>query len=386
MINRELGFYVCDGKEFSSKILAMLYSNQVNKPIEWIFNDRIFQSYDWTIEPQESLDQLYDRRARQLREKYDYIIISYSGGADSHNMLMSFVRQGLHVDEIIVNQFEKAGRKFIDLNPNNKLAKNAGAEHYLQTLPRLKELSSLIPKTTITIADLSDHIFDVMESAGDASWILSKREGINPAGATRFNYLHLAEVRKRFDKEKSICLILGIEKPRTVIYKGRLKIRFIDRAANQVTVAEHVTDYDNCTVEFFYWNPDSVPMLIKQGHVIKRYLTANPHMQQHWHSSTATFESFRLIHERVLRPLLYTTWNDNWWQADKAVLDWHSEFDSWFEHGYSDTNAVSVWKEGIKYVREQLPTFIKEGGDGFKVFYKIYDLGPVPGLLPIYSQ
>lgn len=386
MINRELGFYVCDGKEFSSKILAFLHSKQVNKPVEWLFNDRIFQSYDWTIEPEETLDQLYDRRARQLRERYNYLIISYSGGADSHNMLMSFVRQGLHVDEIVVNQFEKAGKKFIDLDPNNRSAKNAGAEHYLQTLPRLKELATLIPKTKITIADLSDHIFKSMEVAGDASWILSKREGINPAGATRFNYLHLAEVRKRFDKEKSICLIVGIEKPRTTIVNGRMVIRFIDRAANQVTVAEHIKEYENSTAEFFYWSPDCVPMMIKQGHVIKKYLGANPHLQQHWYGHSFTFKTFRLIHERILRSVLYTTWDNNWWQADKATLDWYSEFDSWFTDGYDDTRAVKVWKEGINYVQQNLTDFIKEDGDGLKTYYKTYDLGPVQGLLPEYSQ
>lgn len=270
MINKELGFYVCNGQEFSSKIRALLYSNEVNKPVDWLFNDRVFQSYDWTIEPSESLDELYDRRARQLRNQYDYLILSYSGGADSHNILMSFVRQGLHLDEILVNHFEKAAGKFVDLNPANTEAKNAGAEHYLQTIPRLKEIAPRIPKTKITLADMSDHLFDMMEGSGDASWILSRREGINPAGTTRFNYLHLTEVRKKFDKEKSICMVVGVEKPRTAITtNGDLVMRFVDRAANQLTVAEHLKDYTNSTAEFFYWSPNCVPMLIKQGHVIK---------------------------------------------------------------------------------------------------------------------
>ena len=103
MIDKKLGFYVCNGQEFSSKIRALLYSNEVNKPVEWMFNDRVFQSYDWTVEPIETLDELYDHRAKQLRSQYDYVILSYSGGADSHNILMSFVRQGLHIDEIITN-------------------------------------------------------------------------------------------------------------------------------------------------------------------------------------------------------------------------------------------------------------------------------------------
>ena len=386
MINRELGFYVCDGKEFTSKILACLHSNEVKKPVDWIFNDRVFNSYDWKIEPTETLDELYNRRARQLREKYDYVMISYSGGADSHNILMSFVRQGLHVDEIVVNHFEKAAKQFVDLNPNNMSAENAGAEHYFQTMPRLKEIHPLIPKTKITVADLSDHLFSFMEGAGDASWILSKREGINPAGATRFNYLHLAEVRKKFDRDTKICMIIGIEKPRTAIADGRLLMRFVDRAANQNTVAEHFKEYPNATAEFFYWSPDSVPMLIKQGHIIKKYLSANTHMQEHWYAPNINFEKVRLVHERILRTLIYTTWDNNWWQADKSTSDWYSEFDLWFSKGYSNTKAVNVWREGVEYVSTTLSDFVNDSGDGLRHFHKFYDLGPIPNLLPQFSK
>lgn len=384
MINRELGFYVCDGKEFSSKILALLHSKQVNKPADWIFNDRVFLSYDWTMEPEETLDQLYDRRARQLREKYDYIILSYSGGADSHNILMSFIRQNLRIDEIVVNYVGTAGKQYIDLDPNNTNAENAGAEHYLQTLPRLKEVQHLIPETKISIFDVSNHIFDFMEGVGDASWVLSKREGINPAGATRFNYLHLIDVRKRFDKEKSIGLVVGVEKPRVgIATDGRFIMRFTDRAANIITVAEHIKEYTNSTVEFFYWSPDAVPMMIKQGHVIKKYLIANPHMQPLWYVPNIKPETVRLVHERILRGLLYSTWNNDWWQADKAVSDWYSEFDKWFIDGHKGSRAVQVWQEGIDYVQTQLSDFVNDEKDGLKIFYKFYNLGPMgQGLSP----
>jgi hypothetical protein len=386
MINKKLGFYVCNGQEFSSKIKAFLYSNEVKKPVEWFFNDRVFKSYDWSVEPEETLDELYDRRAKQLRDEYDYVILSYSGGADSHNILMSFLRQGLHIDEILVNHFEKAAGKFVDLNPANKDAKNAGAEHYLQTIPRLKEIAPTIPKTKITLVDMSDHLFGMMENAGDASWVLTKREGINPAGATRFNYLHLGDVRKKFDKEKSICMIVGVEKPRLAIGRnGNLIVRFVDRAVNQQTVSEHLKDYTNSTAEFFYWSPDAVRMLIKQGHVVKKYLSANPMMQQHWFHENITFETVRLIHERILRTMIYSTWDESYWQADKSTSDWYSEFDLWFKEGYAGSKAVNVWKEGVDYVNNTLSNFVNEKGDGLIHFTKYYDLGPIPGLLDQYK-
>ena len=296
MINKALGYYVCNGIEFESKIQALFYSIKENKPVEWVFNDREFRMHNWTVEPQESLDALYDKRARELREKYDYVILSYSGGSDSHQILMSFIRQGLLIDEIIINTLEKGWVNHTWLDPKNTSSTNNGAEHYLQTIPRLKEVEHLIPRTKITICDLTDQVHDSLLSAGDASWVMTKREALNPIGITRFNYIHFNEVRKRFDKEKRIGIILGVEKPISGIQDGKFYIRFNDRSANMVTIIDHVKDYDNSTLEYFYWSPDAVPLLIKQGHVIRRWLEENPTMQYYWDIKTTTYKTARLYH------------------------------------------------------------------------------------------
>lgn len=377
--NKRLGYYIVGDQEFESKIAAALYSVKVNKPMEWIFNNKVFSSYNWQQEPEETLDELYDRRARQIRNKYDYVIISYSGGADSHNMLMSFIRQNLHVDEILVNTTEKANRLTVN-DVNCKQATNAGAEHQLQAMPRLKELAPLIPKTKISILDLSDYVFANFEEAKDASWVLDKKEGLNPAGVSRFNYLYYSEVRKTFDKDKKIALVMGIEKPKVTIENGNVFVRFIDRIANIVTVTGHVKDYTNTTIEFFYWSPECVPMLIKQGHVVKKWLEANPHIQPDFYAENINFEKIRLVHERVLRSVVYSTWDNNWFQADKAVSDWYTEFDTWFIEGYKDTKAFHIWEEGVNFVRDSLGAYHRDvdgDPDGLKGYAKYYNLGPL---------
>ncbi len=379
MINKKLGYYTCGSEIFDSKIKACFRSLETKQEIKWHFNDDVFSKYDWSVEPTETLDELYDRRSKQLREQYDYLVLSYSGGADSHNILMSFVRQGLHLDEIVVNNMEKANLKFTDINPLNTKSTNASAEFYLQTMPRLKEIADKIPKTKISIMDLSDHLFDSMNQYSDASWVLDKREGLNPANVTRFNYLYFTDLRKQFDKDKKIAMILGVEKPRTFVHDGTLYMRFTDRAANMITIAEHLKEYPNSEVEYFYWSPDAVPIMIKQGHLIKRWLRLNPDLLQHWDSKTMTFETIRLIHERVLRSVIYTTWDRNWWQADKATKDWTSEFDQWFEDGYSETSAYNIWLEGVNYIKDKLGSFAKTQADGtldgLDTFSKNYRIG-----------
>jgi hypothetical protein len=204
----------------------------------------------------------------------------------------------------------------------------------------------------------------MLEGVGDASWIMDKREQVNIAGATRFNYTHFDNIRKQFDKDKKIALVLGLEKPRTYIDNGNLYIVFHDRAANMVTVAEHIRDYTNSAVEYFYWSPDALKILTKQTHVIKHWLEAFPVNQTLWAKENFTPESFRFVHERILRGLLYTTWDNNWYQADKAVKDWYSEFDAWFYNGYSDTKAFHIWQEGLQYLENNLGPYIKQAKDG----------------------
>ena len=370
-INKKLGYYTVNGVEFDSKIQACFFAQEKNAKVKWHFNDTVFKTYNWENEPQLSLDQLYDLRAKQLRDTYDYIILSYSGGSDSQNIVESFIRQGLHLDEIIVNTMEKANYKHTIIDPNNKDPRNAAAEHYLQTIPRLKEIEKRSPKTKITILDMSDYLFESWLSAGDASWIMDKKEGLNPLNVTRFNYIHFDETRKKFDRSKKLALVLGIEKPRTFIHSnGDFYIRFNDRSTNIITIENHIKEYDNSTVEYFYWAPESIDILCKQAHIIKKWLELNPNKQQYWYGKNMTADLFRTMHERELRPILYSTWDNSWYQADKATLDWYSEFDSWYTEGHKGTKHHDIWKQGIDYVSKHASNFInKDHGfeDGLQI-------------------
>jgi len=379
--NKKLGYYVCGKYEFESKIQAYLHSIKTNTPISWVFNDSEFEKHNWTIEPENTLDYYYDQRARNLREKYDYLILSYSGGADSHNILMSFIRQKLHIDEIVINTMDKGSSKFTIIDPLIKNNWNTGAEHYLQTLPRLKEVEKFIPKTKITILDLTDHLFEYLNNTPDESWILNRRERLNPVGITRFNYIYFSNIRKKFDKNKTIGILLGIDKPKCIIHKNKFYMRFNDRTTNIVSIVDHFKDYTNSTLEYFYWDPECIPMLIKQGHIIKKWLESSPQYIKLWNSETTSFKIASLDHERLLRNILYTTWNDSWFQVDKPVSDWYCEFDSWFIDGFKGTKANDTWRRGVEYASSLLTPYLRTGEnnspDGLNFFVKSFCLGDI---------
>jgi len=374
MQHSNLGFYTVDNLHFDSKIQACIYATQKNQEVSWNFHKDIFDKYLWNIEPAETLDQLYDKRARQLREQYDYIMISYSGGADSHNLLMAFLRQNLFVDEIVVNHLQKGMENYKKPILGDYSAENALQTEFLfQTLPRLNEIVKVSPKTKISVLDLTDYLFDFLNSANDGSWILNKREKLNPINITRFNYLYFSEVRKQFDKGKRIAVVMGIEKPRLIVAPktNDLWLRFTDVAANVASVvANHMEGYPNASIEYFYWHPDAADIICKQAHVVKRWLLTYPEKLKFWTLGIITPEIYRLTHERVYRELLYTTWDKSWFQADKAVLDWYTEFDDWFINGYKDTKLHAIWTEGLDYVTDRAANFVVESNgkpDGLRM-------------------
>ena len=377
-LNKGLGYYTVDGIEFDSKIKACIYATQNKKQVEWHFNDDIFGAYDWTVEPTESLTELYHRRARELREQYDYVSISYSGGSDSHNVLMSFIDQGLHVDEILVNTFEKANTMAVN-DPNITASWNFGAEYKLQILPRLEEIRHRIPNTKITVRDMSDTVIDYFKNS-EEGWSLEQNEVLNPSGITRYNYLNFVDTRVNFDKDKKFCIVVGVEKPLTVILDNKFYVIFIDRHTNITSVKQHFTGQENTNIEFFYWGPSCADMVAKQAHVIKKYITLDPKLIELW-----TFKdsrSFTINNNKIINPLLRTViyegiWNTSWFQVEKGIQFYHDEIDTWWRSLYKGTIEYSKWEAGIKLVQEQASSFVDAKGE-MLLFRKSYYVGEMP--------
>jgi hypothetical protein len=378
MINEDLGYYISNGIKFSSKVDACLYGKTVNKPVEWIFHNDLFSKFPWNIEPTETLDQLYDKRSRELREKYDYIILSFSGGSDTNNILESFIRQGLHIDEIVTNHITDATKSTTVLDPTITSAWNFAAEHNLQAVPRLKYISEKCPRTKITVLDVSQVVLNSMNVFDDVDWVLHRNDHLSIGQLFRYNYFHFKEMKNQFDKNLKIGLIVGVDKPKCVIRKdNKFCIYFPDGNVNITTINDFNDDYTNITTELFYWSKDTLPMLAKQAHTVKRFLEINPDFQQYF--KTASFASVRTHQEKLLRKLMYTTWNESWFQVNKSTSWFNTEFDTWFKTNPNMTKELTNWQRGINYLAEKMPDYIQKDDkgryDSLKLFKHEYPIG-----------
>lgn len=388
-MNKNLGYYTVGNREFFSKIQACIHATTTNQDPIWHFNNDVFNNFDWTVEPSETLDELYNARARQLREEYDYVALSYSGGSDSHNILMSFLRQGLHIDELIINTMEKGTKNLVNVSVNNKEPESGlWSEHLLQTMPMIKDINNRYPRIKISIYDMTDHLIDMFTKASDGNWVENRREVLNPCGTTRYNVLAEIDIKRRLDTGKKFCVILGVDKPKTYIdnVTNDFYIIFNDRATNHGPT-QHTGEYNNCNVELFYWSPNSASMLSKQCHVLKKWLEMNPTLIHKWYLKNLTPDNWFNFQEPLLKSLVYTTWDSHWFQADKPTSDWHCEYDNWFFKNHSKSLAFHNWKKGIEYVTKNASDYLKINKDGVvdslkaqSHFYRIGKINVLPNL------
>jgi len=74
-----------------------------------------FDSFDWSIEPNESWEELLKQRAQMIRDSYSHVALSYSGGSDSHIILETFLKNDIKLDELIINKDSISGTKLLNV-------------------------------------------------------------------------------------------------------------------------------------------------------------------------------------------------------------------------------------------------------------------------------
>jgi hypothetical protein len=80
-----------------------------------------------------------------------------------------------------------------------------------------------------------------------------------------------------------------------------------------------------------------------------------------------------------LRSLLYSGWDDSWFQADKSTNWWNTEFDSWFRKDPQFSKEFKLWQHGIGFLAAKIPEYVTYNNygqaDKLKVFKNQYLIG-----------
>jgi hypothetical protein len=262
----KFGHYRVGTVNMFSKVKALEVSAQINRPVSWHY-DEVFESYDWTQEPKSDLGHLYKQRAQQIQDHYDYIVVFYSGGADSHNMLESFLHAGVHIDEIVSCHSFSA-----DKDRNSRYNKEIfeTAIPYVQSLRDQKRLSN---DTQHRVIDMSEITMQVVQDINwlDFPYMANSAISINNIARTSLRK-YIADWAKLIDQGRKLVLVWGHDKPRIMHDNGRFFLQFLDIFDNCVSPWTQQTCPAGWSDEIFYTTPDLPEIVIKQAHVIKNFL------------------------------------------------------------------------------------------------------------------
>lgn len=264
------GYYTVGDFKTYSKLEAIELSGKIKKPLQWRFNQVQFEQFDWSQEPSGNLEFWYKQRAQQIREKYDYIVIWYSGGADSHNVLMSFVRNNIFVDEIAQFHNLKADKG----NKNTYF----NEEVFATSAPITQELienNSLYSSTKHRLVDLSDIQMKLMKEDSN-KWDYFYKIGthLTPSALSR-SYLRevVPDYVSLIEQGKRVCFLWGSEKPMIENQGTHWYVVFKDVLDNAVSPRIQMLNKEWEHDELFYWTPDMPQLAAKQAHIVKRFLS-----------------------------------------------------------------------------------------------------------------
>ena len=214
--NPKLGFYEVGKDIFYNKVEALEAATRLKIPfsaVHWNFNDDAFKTVNWSIEPDLPLKSFYELRARQLREKYDYIRLEVSGGGDSSTAAYSFINNGIHLDEVVF-RYPKTGEKNVTDDPFNTKPENTLSEWRYAAMPLLKWIADHAPNTKITIHDYSE---DMLASGHEEDWVFRTKDYFQPGHAFKHTVDAVDSHKRTLDQGLKVCMLWGVDKPKVCI-------------------------------------------------------------------------------------------------------------------------------------------------------------------------
>jgi len=374
------GYYKVGEQKFTSKILASITATELNIPMTWHFHDEIFAK----VKPTGNLDlkELYKQRALQLREKYDYLILNYSGGSDSWTVLNTFLENNIKLDHIYVKWPMKAMDKgFYNPNTQDRSAFNFVSEWDFTLKKDLEWLSQAHPEIKIEIGD----------------WLDNLEEGyFNDDlfhNTVNYNFMtNLLRCKFGSDDEKllvekglKVGSIYGVDKPWLMIIDNKCYYYFMDGATS--TCPPRAENPEG--TEYFYWSPDMPQIAVEQAHKVYQWHKQNQdkrHLllrgfkdpEQRKKAEMEYMKNFEDSSD-VIRSLIYPDWDFNRFQAFKPMPV--PEFDGkqkdfWLENRPEMVKMKEVWRHYWRsYIDKINPIYLLPNKEFKKSVTRLYYLG-----------
>lgn len=281
--NPYYNYYTVKDQKFSTRLFALINARSLKNeyPVEWHLPnfEKKFDSLNLLEEPTDTLEYLYLKRAKELRDNYDYLILHYSGGHDSHNILETFMLNNIHLDEILIlDQFDRSFRQNLEDRDFEFLHLNS-YEPEFSAIPLAKHfIDTYSPHTKLTIVTNSFGIhakywYNLSENNMINNLKSSGTLGLLGKTPIRTKDLNLYNPAYRdIKKNKKVAHLWGRDKTCVRFDEKGYFFRFDDGS-----LVDFIDIYNPLTpdelpqeIEFFYNHPSCANIILKQAHVIMR--------------------------------------------------------------------------------------------------------------------
>ena len=334
------GHYTVADQHYVNKLTAFSHALPRGWVPHWNYHDEAFGKVTWHIEPTESLEQLYAERAQQIRSKYDYLMLSYSGGIDSHTTAESFFKNDIWLDELMNRS---ATESYLDNDSLDPI--NMGKEAVLAAKPQIEKLRQYQPNLKATFLTWGEDLAKL--------W---KQSQIH---VDDYNFFSAHMIGKKFlhrffpevERSHKPGLIYAIDKPVIFLIDGEYYMTFVDERVMPHIMNE--TDADvNSPFECvpFFWHPDAERILRKQAHVIVRWFESNPKYKDlltfpHRSNRAGPSTYYRNqsdAYSKIVGRLVYPSYSPDLWQTLKPKNVIWLEEETWW-HRNRDNAGVANW-------------------------------------------
>lgn len=369
------GYYVVGNKIFNHKIMALQYATKTKLPVHWNFHDEVYSKVKWNQSSNIALPELYRLRAEQLRQKYDYLILCWSGGGDSTTVLESFVNNNILLDEVVILwPYSRTHGKYTPTQ--NTAGTNVLSEWEFAIKDKLEWLKINHPKVKITISDTLAEP-DPNEYYDDTVLIVEKH---SYGAIQRWRGLDKI-IKDRTEVHHNVATILGVSPPEIAVIDDYIGLFFVDQAQAPGSKSDYTLQGWSRNVEFFYSTPDMPELVREQAHVLYEYLKANPSAKQYCFrfamSKNLKIETVDSPDAEVWRhfrkSILYPNYDLKTFQANKPS-DTHnsSEWFTWFNNNPHAEEFLAPWRSAIQTHQALIdPSFFRKK-DGRIVGYTSY--------------
>jgi hypothetical protein len=212
MIDSDLrfGYYAYNDKCFFNR--EQVYEEiEINGDYDarllFVYNTEIFDKINWHQSIDIDILDLYKARAIQLRQSYSELILMFSGGSDSMQILNTFVKNNIKLDEIRIYSYDKMiqayGENRILSNPDLRIL----LEYKKAALKTIEQIRSHIPDTVINHIDITNDMIEDMSSKNSLNITRPGYVGIG-AMSNSPNFLTLSSNLDSIKRHKeTTCLI-----------------------------------------------------------------------------------------------------------------------------------------------------------------------------------